>query len=118
MLSRCGAKVDGSHDSASISGGTGGPHGVHEYVCSHVKAPGLPQASEQQAKQSHTPFSAAAPTQVLWTVIGVGLFVALIVLIRDHRVLQRYAYTLALIGLVFLLLPALLRLSSQPARCS
>ena len=68
---------------------------------------------QQQAKVNHTPFSAAAPTQVLWTVIGVALFVALIVLIRDHRVLQRYAYTLALIGLVFLLLPALL-----PARYS
>jgi cell division protein FtsW (lipid II flippase) len=57
--------------------------------------------------------AAAAPTQVLWTAIGVGLFVALIVVIRDHRSLQRYAYTLALVGVVFLLLPAIL-----PARFS
>ena len=68
---------------------------------------------KQQAQENHLPFDAAAPTQVLWTVIGVALFVALIVLIRDHRALQRYAYTLALVGLVFLLLPALL-----PARFS
>ena len=37
-----------------------------------------------------------------------ALFVALIVLIRDHRILQRYAYTLALIGLFLLLLPSVL----------
>jgi cell division protein FtsW (lipid II flippase) len=51
---------------------------------------------------------AQAPTQVVWTALGVLLFVVLIVLIRDHRVLQRYAYTLALIGVFFLVLPAVL----------
>ncbi|MCW2498041.1 FtsW/RodA/SpoVE family cell cycle protein [Jatrophihabitans sp.] len=68
---------------------------------------------KQQAAENHESFQAAAPTQVLWTVIGVALFVALIVLIRDHRSLQRYAYTLALVGVIFLLLPAVL-----PARYS
>ncbi len=69
---------------------------------------------KQQADQYGQQFAgAAAPTQVVWTAMGVALFVALIVLIRDHRVLQRYAYTLALAGLVLLLLPALL-----PARFS
>ena len=68
---------------------------------------------KQQAADNGNSFNAAAPTQVLWTVIGVALFVGLITLIRDHRVLQRYAYTLALIGLVFLLLPTVL-----PARFS
>ena len=68
---------------------------------------------QQQAKDNQASFSAAAPSQVLWTVIGVSLFVALIVFIRDHRSLQRYAYTLALVGLVFLMLPAVL-----PARYS
>ena len=68
---------------------------------------------ELQAKDAGVSYDAAAPTQVLWTAIGVALFVALIVVIRDHRILQRYAYTLALVGLVFLLLPAVL-----PARFS
>ncbi|MGH8961855.1 MAG: FtsW/RodA/SpoVE family cell cycle protein [Jatrophihabitantaceae bacterium] len=69
---------------------------------------------KQQAEQFGNTFNnAAAPTQVVWTAIGVALFVALIVLIRDHRVLQRYAYTLALIGLFLLILPAVL-----PARFS
>lgn len=58
-------------------------------------------------------YSAGAPSQVLWTTIGVALFVALIMLIRDHRVLQRYAYTLALAGILLLILPAVL-----PARFS
>jgi cell division protein FtsW (lipid II flippase) len=56
---------------------------------------------------------AQAPTQVVWTALGVAVFIALLVLIRDHRVLQRYAYTLALVGVFFLMLPAVL-----PARFS
>lgn len=50
----------------------------------------------------------AAPTQVVWTALGLVLFVAILLIVRDHRVLQRYAYTLALVGLLFLLLPAVL----------
>jgi cell division protein FtsW (lipid II flippase) len=69
---------------------------------------------KQQDHESNIAFPGpAAPSQVLWTAIGVVLFIALIVLIRDHRILQRYAYTLALVGVVFLLLPAVL-----PARFS
>ncbi|MDT4916042.1 MAG: hypothetical protein QOH89_742 [Pseudonocardiales bacterium] len=56
---------------------------------------------------------AQAPTQVVWTALGVLLFVLLIVIVRDHRALQRYAYTLALAGVFFLMLPAVL-----PARFS
>ncbi|WP_448626221.1 FtsW/RodA/SpoVE family cell cycle protein [Geodermatophilus sp. URMC 64] len=52
--------------------------------------------------------SESAPTQLLWATIGVALFVAVLVVIRDHRVLSRYAYTLMLVGLVLLALPALL----------
>jgi cell division protein FtsW (lipid II flippase) len=64
---------------------------------------------KQQAAENGQSFSgAAAPPQVVWTAIGVALFIALIVIVRDHRVLQRYAYTLALIGLVLLILPAVL----------
>jgi cell division protein FtsW (lipid II flippase) len=71
---------------------------------------GLKQQAEQFGDKFTDP---AAPTQVVWTAIGVAVFVGLIVLIRDHRVLQRYAYTLALIGLFLLVLPAVL-----PARFS
>jgi cell division protein FtsW (lipid II flippase) len=67
----------------------------------------------QATQQGATFGGAAAPTQVVWTAMGVALFVGLLVLVRDHRSLQRYAYTLALGGLVLLLLPAVL-----PARFS
>ncbi|MGY1807569.1 FtsW/RodA/SpoVE family cell cycle protein [Blastococcus sp. SYSU D00669] len=52
--------------------------------------------------------SESAPTQLLWATIGVALFVAVLVVIRDHRVLARYAYTLMLVGLVLLAIPAVL----------
>ena len=69
---------------------------------------------KQQAQQfGQTYPGASAPTQVVWTAMGVALFIALIVLIRDHRALQRYAYTLALAGVFLLVLPAIL-----PARFS
>src|SRR3954464_14270360 len=49
-----------------------------------------------------------APVQLIWATLGVALFVAVLVLVRDHRTLSRYAYTLALIGIVLLALPAVL----------
>jgi cell division protein FtsW (lipid II flippase) len=48
-----------------------------------------------------------APSQALWTVLGVAVFVAVLVFVRDHRVLDRYRYTWLLGGLSLLLLPAL-----------
>jgi cell division protein FtsW (lipid II flippase) len=49
-----------------------------------------------------------APVQLIWATLGVALFVAVLVFVRDHRSLSRYAYTLALVGLGLLALPALL----------
>lgn len=54
-----------------------------------------------------------APLQLVWVGVGVVLFVALLALLRDHRVLSRYGYTFGLAGIVLLLLPSLL-----PARIS
>jgi len=50
----------------------------------------------------------ATGIQILYTAIGVACFVAVLVLIREPRVLQRYTYTLGAIGLLLLALPALL----------
>ena len=50
---------------------------------------------------------AEAPRQLVWTTVGVVLFVAFIVFVRDHTTLQRYTYTAAAAGLVLLLMPAL-----------
>ncbi len=51
---------------------------------------------------------ADAPVQLLWATIGLALFVAVLVGVRDHRLLSRYAYILMLLGLVLLTLPAIL----------
>jgi cell division protein FtsW (lipid II flippase) len=48
------------------------------------------------------------PRQIAWTTLALGLFVAVLVLVRDHRMLTRYGYTCGLAGLVLLALPGLL----------
>jgi cell division protein FtsW (lipid II flippase) len=49
-----------------------------------------------------------APVQLLWATIGTALFIAVLLVVRDHRMLSRLAYTLALVGLVLLAVPAAL----------
>jgi cell division protein FtsW (lipid II flippase) len=44
-------------------------------------------------------------TQLTWTGLGVVLFIAVLVVVKDHRGLQRYTYTAMFAGLVLLLLP-------------
>ena len=46
-----------------------------------------------------------AQQQLIWMTVGVALFVATIVVIRDHRVLQRFTYTWGLAAILLLLLP-------------
>lgn len=46
-----------------------------------------------------------AKTQLIWTALGLVLFIAVAAVLRDHRPLQGYTYTLGLLGLVLLLLP-------------
>lgn len=50
--------------------------------------------------------SPAAPDQLLWAVLGVASFIAVLVLVRDHRRLQRYIYLTAALGTVLLMTPA------------
>jgi cell division protein FtsW (lipid II flippase) len=52
--------------------------------------------------------SGNAPRQVLWTLIAVLLFIGVLKVVRDHRVLSHYGYTLGLAGLVLLVLPGIL----------
>jgi len=50
---------------------------------------------------------ADAPLQLIWTALGIGLFVAVLVLLRDHVRLARYSYTCGALGIALLLLPNL-----------
>ncbi|MGW6138129.1 FtsW/RodA/SpoVE family cell cycle protein [Streptomyces sp. NPDC055144] len=52
-----------------------------------------------------TPDDQAAPIQLIWSTLGVALFIAAVVLVRDHRVLQRYAYLSAVAALLLMVLP-------------
>jgi len=53
-------------------------------------------------------FTGMAFRQIQWTAAAAVGAVALLLVIRDHRSLSRYAYTLGLVGIVLVLTPALL----------
>jgi cell division protein FtsW (lipid II flippase) len=46
--------------------------------------------------------------QILWTLVGVGAFAAVVILLKDHRQLARYGYVCGLTGLIILAIPGLL----------
>jgi cell division protein FtsW (lipid II flippase) len=58
-----------------------------------------------QGSASPVPTSATR-VQILFSAIGIACFVALLALVREPRVLQRYTYTLGAIGILLLALPA------------
>ncbi|GEC09954.1 cell division protein FtsW [Streptomyces spinoverrucosus] len=52
-----------------------------------------------------TPGDRAAPAQLVWSALGITLFAYVVAALRDHRVLQRYAYVCVAAALVLLTLP-------------
>ncbi|WP_197358557.1 FtsW/RodA/SpoVE family cell cycle protein, partial [Streptomyces clavuligerus] len=58
-----------------------------------------------RAESAYGAFSADAPKQMLYSAIGVALFVAVLLIIKDHRILQRYTYISMAAALVLLTLP-------------
>ncbi|WP_248579679.1 FtsW/RodA/SpoVE family cell cycle protein [Nocardioides sp. InS609-2] len=57
------------------------------------------------AKEAAGKDAGFAQQQLTWMTLGVVLFVLALVVLRDHRVLQRFTYTFGLIAIVLLLLP-------------
>ncbi len=51
--------------------------------------------------------SSATVSQVMYSALGVAAFVAVLVFVRDTRVLQRYTYILGLAGLILIAIPAI-----------
>ncbi|MBQ1092100.1 FtsW/RodA/SpoVE family cell cycle protein [Streptomyces sp. B93] len=49
----------------------------------------------------------AAPAQLVWSTLGVALFIGIVLILRDHRVLQRYTYVCVAAALGLLTLPIL-----------
>ncbi len=59
------------------------------------------------------PLAGIGGQQLIWTMLSVAGAIGLLVIVRDHRVVSRYAWTLGLVGLVLMSIPGLL-----PARFS
>ncbi|WP_216892055.1 FtsW/RodA/SpoVE family cell cycle protein [Nocardia alni] len=69
----------------------------------------LDLAGVQTAVSNSQPIPALdADHQVLWTAGAILIFAALLVLLRDYRTLARYNYTLGLLGVAALIVPAVL----------
>ena len=63
-------------------------------------------AEQVQAITSGQPVPVArAPLQSLWAVVGAALFIATLLVVRDHRRLQRFPWLITLCGLALLLSP-------------
>jgi cell division protein FtsW (lipid II flippase) len=59
-----------------------------------------------QAELNDVPVpSPEAPGQLVWSIVGLALLVAVLWLVRDHRVLSRYTYLTFAAGVLLLLLP-------------
>ena len=50
---------------------------------------------------------AMANRQIMWSALGMIIAAAVLVVLRDHRRLRRYMFTMMVVGLLFLLLPLL-----------
>ncbi len=66
----------------------------------------LDLADQLRAEANGTPLPRAdAEAQYTWLMLAVALFVLTLLIIRDHRRLQRFTYTAAFAGVLLLLLP-------------
>jgi cell division protein FtsW (lipid II flippase) len=68
-------------------------NGIGLVIIYRLEASGMPGAS--------------ATNQLLWTAVGVVMFSVTLIVLRDHRALQRLTYTMGAVGLVLLVSPLL-----------
>jgi cell division protein FtsW (lipid II flippase) len=64
--------------------------------------------AKQAARAGYSSFAGDGFRQLAWTALAVIVAIGLLAMVRDHRVLSRYAYTLGLAGIVLVLIPAVL----------
>lgn len=61
------------------------------------------------AKAAHPGlFSGSSGRQLIWTLASLILASVLLLVVRDHKIVSRYAYTLGLVGIVLVMIPAVL----------
>ncbi|NED13465.1 FtsW/RodA/SpoVE family cell cycle protein [Streptomyces sp. SID9124] len=59
----------------------------------------------RRAEYLYGSYSADAPKQLLYSAIGVAFFAAVLMILKDHRILQRYTYISMAAALVLLVIP-------------
>ncbi|AJE83959.1 MULTISPECIES: FtsW/RodA/SpoVE family cell cycle protein [Streptomyces] len=60
---------------------------------------------QQRAENLFGAFSPDAPKQLMYSALGVAFFAAILVFLKDHRILQRYTYISMVVALVLLVAP-------------
>ncbi|MEV1020022.1 FtsW/RodA/SpoVE family cell cycle protein [Streptomyces sp. NPDC050264] len=60
---------------------------------------------QRLGKLAYGAFSPSAPKQLMYSAIGIALFVGVLMLLKDHRILQRYTYISMVGSIILLLLP-------------
>ncbi|MFJ8313553.1 MULTISPECIES: FtsW/RodA/SpoVE family cell cycle protein [unclassified Streptomyces] len=58
-----------------------------------------------QAKRAYGAFSPSAPHQLIFSALGVALFIGVLLLVKDHRILQRYTYISMAVAMLLLITP-------------
>ena len=61
-----------------------------------------------KAHPNFVDFGGIAFKQLVWTVAAIIVATVALIIVRDHRTLSRYAYTLGLTGIVLMMIPAVL----------
>ncbi|WUS97973.1 FtsW/RodA/SpoVE family cell cycle protein [Streptomyces sp. NBC_00708] len=59
----------------------------------------------RDAESAFGVFTPSAPRQLMYSAVGVALFVGVLLLLKDHRILQRYTYISMAAALFLLILP-------------
>jgi cell division protein FtsW (lipid II flippase) len=63
--------------------------------------------------EKYTGWEAAGVRQIVWSAIAIALAIAVIIAVRNHRVLQRYRFVAMFAGIALLLLPLLPFIGSE-----
>ncbi|MEU1345761.1 FtsW/RodA/SpoVE family cell cycle protein [Streptomyces sp. NPDC005775] len=59
----------------------------------------------QRAENAYGAYTPDAPKQLMYSAIGVALMVGVLVVLKDHRILQRYTYISMVAALILLIMP-------------
>lgn len=60
---------------------------------------------QQLSHRAYGHFSPSAPSQLMYSAIAIAFFVAVVIFLKDHRILQRYTYISMVGAIILLLLP-------------